>query len=802
MARPEPSRPKRIIKDPMTAPPTFIVVTENDPGPIVDYAARELTKYLGLLCGATVGTIAADAWTHDPAAKPVAIGRVERHPMLAQMTLPPTASAGLGPEGFVLGGSDYHGLNSWFVAAKTEVAVLYGAYALLEQAGATFLISGDLLPEADPELSLPRDVQVREPSFERRGFLLPYPLNVQESIWGLADYVRLIDQMAKLRLNYLNLNFTAADPTLEYSFRGETSLIGDINSWETGYMAPRCFFESGRTDQVKVGKEHFTARPYIAPPELQGIRAPDQAHRKVAALFKAVFAHAAQRGVRIGFAMDPTEIPTNFARFMRRVDRSLAWHHFAGTHVDFTDPLFEEHTRAWLSALFETYPDAVDLYFWNAEGYLDYPEHRELVARYRPRFSEAKKVFEERWMTTSQYVSTKTGQAIIDADIVQMEATLRVIAIAQKLRPGFTVGFGFLFRGYVLGSVDRIVAKNFPFMDFQSSGVTPIKGDVYAEYFAGMGERKRYIIPRMDDDGSMFGMPFYLRQYQRDGLFQKARQAGVTGFVAQMFRGRGSEHHVQFLAQGTWDPALEPEGFYHRFAEAVFGPKAAPAMEQAFALLEDSEESLGWRSMKSFHFSGGCSEFEVLGAELLAQDDPYDGPDNPEHLSRRAKCRYLAIDSRVPSGEYVAGKIELYRKSTALLSEALSRMQSAQVAVSFKGRPHLDYLVSKTEAYKAHLEMVALAAEGIAAYADAFALRPRNEDSLSEALLGAERLLNAAQQKARQAAGSFARKIDHPSDLGILFLANVYNIEKADRLADLFHRVATYHQGGRYWPDE
>ncbi len=708
----------------MGAPTNFVVVTENEPGPLGEYAASELARYLGRLCGSTVTTTPADAWVRSPTGNPVAIGRIDHHPMLASMTPPTAVPAALGAEGFVLGGSDFPGSIGWFVSAKTEVAILYGAYALLERAGATFLISGDLLPEPNPEHSLPRDVRTLEPSFERRGFLLPYPLNVQESIWGLADYVRLIDQMAKLRLNYLNLNFTAADPTLEYSFRGETSLIGDINSWETGFMAPRCFFENGRTDQVQVGAEHFAGRPFIAPPELQGIRAPREAHRKLAAMFQAVFEHARKRGVRIGFAMDPTEIPTNFARFMRRVDRTPAWRHFAGTHVDFTDPLFEEHTRAWLSALFATYPDAVDLFFWNAEGYLDYPEHRELVERYRPSFKEAKRVFEERWMTTSQYVSTKTAQAIIDADIVQMEATQRVIAIARSLRPGFTVGFGFLFRGYVLGSVDRIVAKNFPFMDFQSSGVTPIKGDVYAEYFAGMGERKRYIIPRMDDDGSMFGMPFYLRQYQRDGLFQKARQAGVTGFVAQMFRGRGSEHHVRFLSQGTWDPALEPEGFYHRFAEAVFGPKAAPAMEQAFALLEDSEESLGWRSMKSFHFSGGCSEFEVLGAELLAQDDPYDGPDNPEHLSRRAKCRYLAIDSRVPSGEYVAGKIELYRKSTALLSEALSRMQSAQVAVSFKGRPHLDYLVSKTEAYKAHLEMVALAAEGIAAYADAFSPPP------------------------------------------------------------------------------
>ena len=787
--------------DTTISPGSYVVLAGNEPDLVEDFAARELARYLGLMSGLGARVISAEAWMRGPAGIPIAVGRAGSNPMLAPLMPATSDPAILGPESFILGKSDYRGSPAWFVAGKTGIAVLYGVYALLEKAGATFLISGDLLPESVPVLSLPRDVQTSEPAFERRGFLLPYPLNVQESIWGLAEYVRLIDQMAKLRLNYLNLNLTGADPALEYVFHGETSLIGDINSWETGFMAPRCFFESGRTDQVVVGKEQFAGRPFIASPELQGVRSPKEAHRRVKAMFHAVFDHARKRGVKIGFTMDPTEIPTNFARMMRRIDPTAARRHFAGTHVDFTDPLFEEHTRVWLSALFETYPDAADLFFWNAEGYLDYPEHRELIERYRPKFSEAKRIFEERWMSTSQYVNSKTPQDIIDADIVQMEATLRVIAISRTLRPGFTVGFGFLFRGYVLPAVDQIVDKNIPFMDFQSSGVTSIRKDVNAEYFAGMGDRKRYVIPRMDDDGSMFGMPFYLRQYQRDGLFQKASQAGVTGFVAQMFRGRGSEHHVSFLAQGTWDPTLGLEAFYRGYAEGIFGLTAARGMEQAFQLLEDSEESLGWRSMKSFHFSGGCSELEVLAAELLAQDNPYDGPDDAGHLSKRATCRYLSIDSRVPSGVFIPGKIDLYRNSISLLSLALSLMREAQGVVSAKGRPHLDYLVNKTEAYAAHLEMVALVAEGIAAYADAFIAHARDEPKLAPALAGAEQLLIQATQKGREAAGIFARKIDHPSDLGILFLANVYNIQKADRLAELVHRVVIYHQGGRYWAD-
>ena len=766
------------------------------------HAAAELKNYLARLSGLPIDAVGASEWLKNRAGTPIAIGLAENNPLVVEMVASGTDPATLGPEGFILRNQNFHGSDAWLITGRSELGVLYGAYALLEEAGATFLISGDLLPDPSREFSLPEIDRVCQPAFERRGFLLPFPLNLHESIWGLGDYTRLIDQMAKLRLNYLNLNITGADPTLRYTFRGERNLIGDIYSWETGFLAPRWFIPSARTDQVEIGREHFAGRPYMAPPELQGIRSPDEAHRRVKAMFLSVFEHARDRGVKIGFTMDATEIPTNFARHMRRLDHVPAHRRIAGVRVDFSDSLFEEHTRAWLSALFETYPDAVDLFFWNAEGYLDYPQHRQLLEENRPRFEEAKQIFERSWMPTCQYVGRKSAQDIVDADIIQMEATKRIIAIARELKPGFTVGFGFLFRGYVLSSVHRSVEEDIPFMDFQSSGVVPIGDDVNARYFAGMGKRKRYIIPRIDDDGSMFGMPFYLRQYACDGLFQTAKEAGVSGFVAQLFRGRGTEHHVQFLARGTWDPALTPERFYKEYAAESFGGDSAPAMERAFDLLEDSEESLGWRSLKSFHFSGGCMELHQLAGELLEQDNPYDGPEDPELLSQKAKSLYLAISSRTPAGEFVPGKIELYRKSIRLLEEALGEMKSAQETVSSKGRSYLGYLVSKTEAYISHLEMVAHAAEGLGAYADAFLEHADDEEALSNALAESEHHLGKAQQSARQAALLFARHIDHSSDLAILFLANLFNIQNADRIADLVRRVTNYHRGLPYWPED
>ena len=777
------------------------VVVGDQASSLEKFAAEELCRYLGRLRGDPVRITRAEEWAGGSADGAVVIGMPEPSSLAGQIVSSLTGPVELGSEGFCLRSGKYRERYVWLVAGGSPRGVMYGAYALLEDAGITFQISGDHLPEVGGDFVLPELDRVCRPSFERRGFLLPYPLNLHQSIWGLEDYCRLIDQMAKLRLNYLNLNFTGADPTLEYTFRGERNLIGDIYTRETGYLAPRRSIPDASTAQVEIGREHFVGRTTMAPPELQGVRSPEEAHRRFKAMFHGVFRHARKRGVEIGFTMDPTEIPTNFARWMRRIDRVPAHRRIAGMRVDFTDPLFEEHTKTWLSALFETYPEAVDLFLWNAEGYLDYPEHRELLERRRPAFEEARRIFEENWMPTCQYVHEKSSLEIVDADIVQMEVTLRVIEWVRQLRPGFPVGFGFLFRGYVLPSVHRAVPEEIPFMDFQSSGVVPIENDTNADYFGDMGKRKRYIIPRIDDDGSMFGMPFYLRQYQRDGLFKEALDAGVHGFVAQLFRGRGTEAHVQFLARGTWDPDLSPDAFYGDYSEELFGREAAGSMERAFTLLEDSEQSLGWRSLKSFHFSGGCQELDALGGELLSEHNPYDGPANPESLSARAKSLYLGILSRIPAGEFIPGKIDLYRKSIALLGEGLAEMGAAQGTVSAKGRPHLEYLRNRTEAYILHLEMVVEVAEGIATYADAFIEHRGREDSLAAELARAEQHLVRAQEKARQSTRIYSRFIDHPSDLAILFLANTFNIQKVDRVADLVRRVANYHRGLPYWPD-
>jgi hypothetical protein len=781
--------------------------------PMERFAAEELCKNLSKLSGAVASVNLSKDHEALGGAGDIVLGVRGLNPIVAEILAHGNEPGDLGSEGFVVRKTHFRNKLVWLVSGDSPRGVLYGAYALLEAAGMTFQISGDLSPDPYDDFSLPEIDDVQRPEFERRGFLLPFPLNLHESMWGLDDYRQLIDQMAKLRLNYINLNITGADPMLEYTFRGERNLIGDVNTPESGYLVARMHVPNAYTDQVEIGKEHFAGIPSMAPPELRGVPSPEEAHRRCKAMFLEIFAHAARRGVEIGFTMDVTEIPYNFARFMKRNDNTPSHRTIAGARVDHNDPLFEEHTVAWLTALYETYPDAVDLFFWNAEGYHKAPdgsdnEHRKVIERFRPQFEEAKRTFEENWEATCCYSSimNKTAQDVIDTDIIQMKATIQIIDISKRLRPDFAVGFGFLFRGYLLQSVDRIVDKDIPFIDFQSSAVIPISNDINAQYCAGMGERKRYIIPRVDDDDSMFGMPFYLRQFQTDGVFKEAKEAGATGFIAQMFRARGTEHHVSFLARGGWNSDLTPDAFYDAYAEEVFGSTVSSSMRRVFDLFEDSEELLAWQGLSNFHWLGGPTELYSgfstgLADELTENDNPYDGPSEPAHLAKCARSRYHGVDNRVPAGEYIPDRIEYYRRSITLLEGAAAEMLVAQANVSAKGRRHLAYLINKTEAFIAHLEMVALSAEGLATYAEAFANHAGDETALANTLVEAEQTFCKAQIMARKSATIFARIIDHPSDLAILFLANIFNIQKVDKVAAVVRRVANYHQGHPYWPE-
>jgi hypothetical protein len=113
------------------------------------------------------------------------------------------------------------------------------------------------------------------------------------------------------------------------------------------------------------------------------------------------------------------------------------------------------------------------------------------------------------------------------------------------------------------------------------------------ELFGGMGQREFWLIPRLDDDASELGLQFNIGLYYHDDVLEGGLKNGVVGIAPQIGKTRGLEQNAKFIAEGTWNPSLTPEEFYHRYATSIFGETAATDLTKAFLKIAGSWDSHG-----------------------------------------------------------------------------------------------------------------------------------------------------------------------------------------------------------------
>ena len=587
----------------------------------------------------------------------------------------------LDEEGFVIHTDEMEGRPTVALAGRTDIGTLYAVYALVEMLGATFVLSKDILPPPVDDLSVPATSRVWEPAFSRRG-LQPFANDLQDVTWGEAYYKMLIDQMVKLRMNYLEFFVQAYQPWVDYTFRGEKNLLGDKSEPDSGYLVISRTVPSCSVDEVKIGKEHFAGLRNMAPPEMQDVDTPEEAVRRFKRMIKAIIKYAKSKGMKVGFSTDPTYAPANHARFARNYAHRPHTSFGYSAHLSPTDPVGLEYGKTWLRALLETYPEIDDLFLYVSEAYeLDpHPDAKALYERMRPQYAPALKALKDAWVSltyrhTSFTYKGLSPEDLIDIQIGWIHRIRELVDAAKKMADHTRICMAFFFKGYLLPTADNLIEREIPFMDMQSSGVFPVEGDVNASYFANMGDRDRYINCRIDDDASMFGLPFYLRQFQHDGLFKEAREAGVSGYAGQIFRSRGTEHHSRYLAHGAWEPELTPEAFYDRYSRDIFGDAAAGAMQKAFNLLEDMDEQTGWNGVGNFSYSGGSRELNRIAPILLNQENPFDGPPDAQSIA-----------------DTVTDRERQFTAANEILRQALAVLEGAQTLVSPKGAVRAEIL--------------------------------------------------------------------------------------------------------------
>ena len=204
-----------------------------------------------------------------------------------------------------------------------------------------------------------------------------------------------------------------------------------------------------------------------------------------------------------------------------------------------------------MKALIDTYPEAEGYFYVFSEGYPEpnTTEYRDFFNSGRPKFHELRRSFfpwRAGWALDADRV--------VDNTIGNFDLFQYLLKKRDEIAPQIKIGLMGVGRGYALPLLDKMLPKDVPFSDMESSGVwTPLPVGLPMEDFGGMGTRERILQPRVDDDVDMVGMQFNVTQYSmQDRIFTEGTKYGLTGFAGQVNRARGTEVNSLFLAKAAW----------------------------------------------------------------------------------------------------------------------------------------------------------------------------------------------------------------------------------------------------------
>jgi hypothetical protein len=292
------------------ADPSGVILIGEGAPPMEQYAARELQRYLYQLSG------------HLPAierAKPEAalagpvflIGRPADHPLLARLAAEgkiKVSPGDPGPQGYVLKIVPAGGSEALAIVGGDEVGCLYGVYGLLEDHyGVGFYLGGDVLPQRKTTLALVKVDERKTPAVAIRGFLpwTNFPQSATSYSW--QDWRFIIDQMAKMRMNFLHIhNYNGDNLHNEmfhnFTLHGVTSRVWMATArtghhWSMpGWDVSKYRFGAGDLfDDYDYGADCALHNETLSNVEV---------FRKGASLFQKVIAYAHTRGVKIGLGVD------------------------------------------------------------------------------------------------------------------------------------------------------------------------------------------------------------------------------------------------------------------------------------------------------------------------------------------------------------------------------------------------------------------------------------------------------------------------------------------------------------------
>jgi len=698
--------------------------------------------------------------------------------------------AGLGDEGFLVKSALLDGIPHVFIGGHDERATMYAAYEFLEQCGIVFHLTGDVIPEVKHELAVDFDIR-RTPEIKRRGlhmrhFVMPW--------MGLDEFKRMIDQMAKMKMNYLEFFWYVGGPWQEYEYHGKAFEPGDIYHAESGYTAWLIETYHFTHDDVVIGRERFTDRKPCAP-EFQGCRNGAEALRVARQLLHEMIAYAHERKIEMWLgAGDCPSVPPGLTE-----PNNLTAHSFLNCPVLAPgDPAGVGIWQAMLDSMAETYPEADGYWVWLAELYFHSEDQatREVIAQYRHLRPLIPSKAEIMAMGYDVYVEHLDETALYEGDLGLVHYGAALAEHFTAKYPRAKLGVSLLGRSYLFRALDAVLPAEVALQSMEACICWNRTSRVPMEQFDAVRHRETFLVPRLDDDTNEFAMQFNLGIYQNDRVLDGSKAYGLTGIAPQTGRTRGLEQNARYVADGGWDTALTPEAFYARYLTNMYGAAAEP-VRRAYAILEENEWALSsmgldpkrapWVFEGFGNFLNYFNSADVGWLDLFKhQADPLQGP---------------PWDISVPREETIvdtwAYRLEAFTTTIGKLDAALDYLRLAAHTAPAGSQAELRYVTQKTEAFQVFLRGLCAHMECLLAYDDAFRAKAAGEEAAMQvAFARCENRHAQAVGLLEQTAYAAAQCAEHPTDSHILFRFNV-RVLLPLRAFGAFIRNAVNHHAGR-----
>ncbi len=408
------------------------------------------------------------------------------------------------------------------ISGGTDVAVLYGAYAFAERLGVRFFLDGDVIPDGRVRLALPPLDETHAPLFEIRGIQPFHDFMDGPDWWNADDYLAVLSQLAKLRMNFLGLHCypeggVGPEPLVWMGLTNDLAADGRVESSYPSAWANTVKGTWGyapmKTGEYAGGAARVFATDDHGPDVMAGLMprpaSPEQCNElfnRVGNQLRLVFANARRLGIQTCLG---TETPLTLPRSLReRLERK---------GLDPSDP---GTVRAVYTGMFRR------------------------IAQVHPA--------DYYWLWTPEDWTWGGNRA------GQYEATTRDLQAALDALRDLGHPFTLATSGWVLGpahnraALDEFLPRNSPMSCINRQvgheGVEPA--------FANILGRPKWAIPWMENDPNMVGPQPWVGRMRQDAV--DARRYGCTGLLGIHWRTKALAPNVAALAGAAWDQSWVP----------------------------------------------------------------------------------------------------------------------------------------------------------------------------------------------------------------------------------------------------